>query len=1149
MQILDDVSPRASRSIEVPATEATCDADFGATRNVCASKENPSVNWHGMAGGSERHYFGDSYKDKKGECAQKCKDLGQPGCCEYRGSGVCVFKVDGFKKYSSGHSDAQTLMCRTGTASLLESSAGTADNSTLEVLGYNLPAVKKVEISATWDEARLQDFKFKQDCGEHAVNSFGYLDEDNDQKLEIFAKCTTAAQVGNREWITRNLGGEMDIGWSTCTGEWAETADWIKYSINDGWQWKTLGNKGRDKGSRDKMVLKYDEPFNSMTIKSDGDDGWQICKLTAGGEELPTAAMQMNFYDMPCFIDSDLGVGGDNGCVVRQLNVVGNRMSEELADARIECGPGKVVTSYEMTGTQIKYSCGMVTTIGACREWQSEQSDTSSGKFDALRYVQVTCPEYSLLQKAVGEYSKQGQWFRYRYQCCQSGGVPISIAPTGNYKTDKLNDHEGIYCPVRRDTHGRLEFSRTFAFKTASTAPYELKFNSDAMQWCIGETCQDSMAAHPLEDGFYGKDFEVIPLSDFVGDFGPPPEPPKPKPKPGPRKKPTLIEFKAAQPEVAEECMNEMMPDMPEFDLDKYNKKGMELPDGNPCKLMAGGWEEDAGFGSSYWSTHGYTDDSEIEHHAGTTYDTVRGCGDREISRDLKAAEWDWHHDTLDSSVEFALDKISPVCSVLPDISVAPLGVGTSIGLGDICDIVLELVGAKQSFASAYELMEKSFGMDKDDNADCNSMQHGISRIYCDLHCIRDAVKAGDSAILSSLEGAVTVIGKNTDLLMEYYVGTLQDQLDTIKTSMEEAQGSSLQRVKEVKSGFRTMFSKLRRTLGSAQDASAKATAVRALNSFAAEFAAVQDPATMNASAHLDNLVQKAEALTATLHTAAEGAAVSSAAAQAKQSAVALAHLERVLEARTRVLGVYTGTSQKAKEKMRLLAKSREATAAEAVDEVRAASAMRLLQELDNTWWNLRTSIDSYLELATEQAHAYGSAFAMLDAYTTTCTAGFAQLQAVYDRSQRTEAQAHVQLKATWGAVSKGIGLLAAQLQDGQAFMQLARLDANAVGANFTGAKLCGGSAKAVAAAFAAEAAAYQNSKESFVQQTLAQLRDSLMQVPMLRDRFLAGGMRRPDTKWAAEAFVQISQALKEAQGRAEEVATEWVERSRRAEC
>ncbi|CAK9016359.1 Uncharacterized protein SCF082_LOCUS13144 [Durusdinium trenchii] len=58
-----------------------------------------------------------------------------------------------------------------------------------------------------------------------------------------------------------------------------------------------------------------------------------------------------------------------------------------------------------------------------------------------------------------------------------------------------------------------------------------------------------------------------------------------------------------------------------------------------------------------------------------------------------------------------------------------------------------------------------------------NPIQHGFARTFCDLHCIRDAVRKGDDAILRALEEAVEIIGKNTQLLLEHYAIALMEPL------------------------------------------------------------------------------------------------------------------------------------------------------------------------------------------------------------------------------------------------------------------------------------------------------------------------------------------------------------------------------------
>ena len=85
----------------------------------------------------------------------------------------------------------------------------------------------------------------------------------------------------------------------------------------------------------------------------------------------------------------------------------------------------------------------------------------------------------------------------------------------------------------------------------------------------------------------------------------------------------------------------------------------------------------------------------------------------------------------------------------------------------------------------------------------CQPAELGFARVFCDLHCIRDSVRTGcyrmlglclasasarvcgtsgspfsigrkgDNAILRAIEGAVDVVGQNTQLLLEHYVARL----------------------------------------------------------------------------------------------------------------------------------------------------------------------------------------------------------------------------------------------------------------------------------------------------------------------------------------------------------------------------------------
>jgi hypothetical protein len=164
-------------------------------------------------------------------------------------------------------------------------------------------------------------------------------------------------------------------------------------------------------------------------------------------------------------------------------------------------------------------------------------------------------------------------------------------------------------------------------------------------------------------------------------------------------------------------------------------------------------------------------------------------------------------------------------CALAPDGEVAPMGFGLSFSSGDVCKGIADRVLTGAKFINNQVSIENSLQWAKDDTADCNSLQNFYARTFCDLHCLRDTVKTGDKAILKSLEGAgfwpnsyfsidyfcckqlfacccfnfdslvspepwgaVDVMGKNTDALLEHYSENLQDSINGLK----ETTGSSL---------------------------------------------------------------------------------------------------------------------------------------------------------------------------------------------------------------------------------------------------------------------------------------------------------------------------------------------------------------------
>lgn len=67
---------------------------------------------------------------------------------------------------------------------------------------------------------------------------------------------------------------------------------------------------------------------------------------------------------------------------------------------------------------------------------------------------------------------------------------------------------------------------------------------------------------------------------------------------------------------------------------------------------------------------------------------------------------------------------------------------------------------------------------------DCSAIQQGFSRVMCDMYCTEDAVRAGNRAVLKSIQGSNDVLTANLDQLLDYHsqlqlwgMGQLKDQI------------------------------------------------------------------------------------------------------------------------------------------------------------------------------------------------------------------------------------------------------------------------------------------------------------------------------------------------------------------------------------
>ena len=351
------------------------------------------------------------------------------------------------------------------------------------------------------------------------------------------------------------------------------------------------------------------------------------------------------------------------------------------------CPLGSVLNSIDMS-ENLQFQCIKLAALGACNEQETAQISTSSPDLKKLAQLQMGCGNVAAMQSVMTEYSDGGKWVKVKYICCQLS-APAMIVPTFLDVTKRFDDLEGAYCPTGMDESGRFMFGQRSAFNPASPKNGSLAFNRKSGKWCLGSTnCIDADDASPLQLSWPVKDLQTEAITNF--NYQPQPRGSAKKE----RKFPELIEFAATQPNYAPECMDEVMPGQPGFNSKKMIEVGLELPDGNPCKSVAGrqaqGKEEAAGTvwvdrlnGAADGMGDLFPGTKEIKGKKmeGVTYDSVKRCSQNEIENSFASQRWATIFDGSGSVLDFAHETVPKLCRSTP-FSGAMTGVGAGVGIG-----------------------------------------------------------------------------------------------------------------------------------------------------------------------------------------------------------------------------------------------------------------------------------------------------------------------------------------------------------------------------------------------------------------------------------------------------------------------------------
>ena len=593
------------------------------------------------------------------------------------------------------------------------------------------------------------------------------------------------------------------------------------------------------------------------------------------------------------------------------------------------------------------------------------------------------------------------------------------------------------------------------------------------------------------------------------------------------RKKPTLVQFVAKQYEQKPECQA----------LTYANAE--ELPTDNPCRWVSGPVpdspdeaEKLAEEGrASWWATE--MDDkgeaAEEEGQAGYTYDNIFGCFKRQTDRDFLYDMLSGSFDTSTAAINNAYEWGKFVsCSWIPNAVAAVLGVGISTDVKAPCDKAMS--ASQGSIALANQAL--AFGLQggkwSQVKKDCGGQKASFSRIFCDLYCIKDSVIEGDKIINDNIQEATSVLNTNMDALMEYYTGLVGDKVDELRELVEGSESEQSMKAM-VSSVLQEMHSAVQPQLTT----SSRAAISRSLQRFNAEAQDMlaQLPASNISVSQLRNLRRQVGQLRGVLRLRQTNQMTSVATNIAK----AVIHMNEVAFSRSKLLGVYVWKSKGAKQQLQDLRALGEAKTAKAdilleLEELHEASDADLLLQLDEAWWALRRSIDSYLEEAQEQVKVYAETAALLSGYTSSCGQSFQDLRRGYKRLMTVERRTHSTLRRSWDAAVSTFGLLAAKIQDGKAFRRFAMLDIR--GADVLGELKSSSNSTLVARICTGEpphellVLLEHKVRNGIAGQTSLQVHAAVEDVMMLADRLHVAGMAEQQSEVVETAIERITSSL-----------------------
>jgi len=760
-----------------------------------------------------------------------------------------------------------------------------------------------------------------------------------------------------------------------------------------------------------------------------------------------------------------------------------------LMDVQIDCTQGKVIQSLTKSERSFAWTCVEVaglTSTGGCFERVSLEASLSN--LEEIRFLEVNCGAQAAMQALDFEVNALSKNIRMKARCCPLAALPVALVPTTEFSEDE-DAFEGKYCSTGLDDSGRPKFEQVLNFiNVDAEVTGKLEYNRAAGKWCLESTeseesessCVEQDVVHPLDFGsdkeFQGtsKSLYVLPMLDFnsqfvgVGTVG------LTTPKPEITKwtsPPALLRFAADDPQYRPECKDEYHPGSGTFEREKMNDVAKELWEKgensngltnrqeNPCAWI---WSEDpntAADGAAVglgWkprrqiNSNGRFEDSEFEGDSnGVTYRTVKGCADREVSRLQALGKRNAAFGLSDTARKLFFGISLDTMTYFIDQKQETFGFGIGLGIGSLwLRYLTQLTNhvIEYGLGLGQTLSNKQYG--SSDSNDCLTLQHGLARMFCDLHCIRDAVKAGDAAILSSLQKATEVINNNTNRLLEFYLS--EDQGADTVTGLLESQ-------KVIVEGMSKSFVEMRQMLQTHLHPMAASATTRSINTFLASTAKTDvtnihsSGNVSNLSFQLDHLASKVKTLHSTLSHTLSSHKASASQSVSDRTGEYVTTMMQVVKAKVHTLGIYKNAALKSKERQHWL-RSHSTTSVkelllEMQDEFHEDTMKLAMDSIDKTWWMLRSKLDMYFDVMEEYWGAFKSALVALDEYTDRCSMSFSGLKSSYAKSARANEKSHNVLKDVWAHVNPMAGLLVSQVLDTEIFKTFATRDISVINA------------------------------------------------------------------------------------------------------